>query len=120
MFRNKWKSSLADCTPLIRRGTPINIQKIVSLFIILLCGFLCALITLFIETKYGHVLQSQLYSHEKTIINSKDKKMILLRQFKEDLNIGIPHSTLNIQLQDILNLHNKCQCCTCKCTCKCN
>ena len=111
IFRNKWKSTETDCTPLIRRGTPINIQKIVSLFIILFCGFLCALITLFIEKKFGHALKPQLYSHESTFVTSKDKKIVLLEQFKEDLRItNASNSSLNSQLQDILDLHKKCQC----------
>ena len=103
-----------DCTPLIQRATPINIEKIFSLFIILFCGFLCALITLFFEKRIGSTLQSKHYSNGGTFITSKDKLKILLNEFEEDLRIAnTTNSTLSSKLQNIQDLHNKCQCCRC-------
>ena len=109
-FRNKWTELKSDCTPLIQRGTPINIQKISSLLIILFCGLLCALFTLFVETIFGPALQPY------TIKNSKYKMKILLREVIEDIKIAnVYNSSLNSKLQDIQDLHNNGQCCNYKC-----
>ena len=68
----------------------------------------------FIEKKFGPAFQSQLYSNGSKVITSKDKKIILLKQLKEDLKIANTiNSTLNSQLQDILDLRDKCKCCRC-------
>ena len=116
IFRNKWTQLKSDCTPLIQRGTPINIQKISSLLIILFCGLLCALITLIIEKRFQPAFQSKHFSHGSTLITSKYKMKILITEVIEDTKIAhVTNSSLNSKLQDILDLHNKCHCCTCKC-----
>ena len=118
IFRNKWKILKTDCTPLIQRGTPINIEKISSLLIILFCGFLCALITLIIEKRFQPAFQSEHFSHGSTLITSKYKMKILITEVIEDTKIAdVTNSSLNSKLQDILDFNNKCHCCTCKCKC---
>ena len=113
IFRNKWKILKTDCTPLIQRGTPINIEKISSILIILFCGLLFTLITLIIEKRFQPAFQSKHFFHGSTFITSKYKMKILITEVIEDTKTA--NVSLNSKLQDILDLHNKCHCCTCKC-----
>ena len=49
-INTKWnRLTQRDCTPLIRKGKPLSIEKLISLFFIPVLGFLLALIIAFFE-----------------------------------------------------------------------
>ena len=76
----KWKIPEQNCVPLIRKGTPISIEKIATLFIGLLFGLLCAFIVFVVEKQSGSCFMSVFnttYKHPKIKVN------VLLNEFNE-------------------------------------
>ena len=45
----RWQSMRPNCNPLVRKGNPLSLEKLISIFMILLLGIICALIVMLIE-----------------------------------------------------------------------
>ena len=45
----RWESMRPNCNPLVRKGNPLSLEKLISIFMILLLGIICALFVMLIE-----------------------------------------------------------------------
>ena len=45
----RWETMRPNCNPLIRKGNPLSIEKLISIFAILSLGIICALFVMLIE-----------------------------------------------------------------------
>ena len=74
-----------NCNPLVRKGNPLSLEKLISIFMILLLGIICALIVMLIEQ---------------------------CKYFKADLNVNQPAKSVDFQklklvCEEIENCLNK-------------
>ena len=66
----RWESMRPNCNPLVRKGNPLSLEKLISIFMILLLGIICALIVMLIEQ---------------------------LKRFKADSNVNPPAKSVDFQ-----------------------
>ena len=81
----RWESMRPNCNPLVRKGNPLSLEKLISIFMILLLGIICALIVMLIEQ---------------------------CKYFKADLNVNQPAKSVDFQklklvCEEIENCLNK-------------
>ena len=57
----KWQPPEADCEPLRRSGQSLPIEKLISLFVIVIFGLILAAITFILEIVYFEFIKSQAY-----------------------------------------------------------
>ena len=58
---SKWQPPKADCEPLRRSGQSLPIEKLISLFVIVIFGLILAAITFILEIVYFEFIKSQAY-----------------------------------------------------------
>ena len=109
----KWAKSDLDCTPLLRQGKALSIEKLSFLFIIILFGFSLAIITLLFEKLFGHIRSTR--NMNNRVFKSKNFKSTSL---KNKLNLYIhdlKRKLITKQIQDpilfslIEDIQNQCR-----------
>ena len=79
----KWKINEPNCQPLIRKGNPLNFEKLVSLFLILVIGVICSLIVMIYEKcTFSKEKKANLISEREA---SKKRCGIIFKEMKDCL-----------------------------------
>ena len=77
-INTKWdKFTQRDCKPLVKKGNPLNIEKLSSLFFISLFGLLMAIFSLFLEYLFSSFQKKDIGPENKIIL---DKAKIVLTE----------------------------------------
>ena len=82
----RWKIKEPDCSPLIKKGKPLNIRKLISIFFIIGLGILLTIIVMLLENLQHSLLKKKNDSNnirddlisEKDFVNRKIEEMIKL------------------------------------------
>ena len=104
-LQQKWALKKQNCAPLHRKGEPLSVQKLSSLFLFCLFGIILTMVTLFIEimiNKYGHKnnISTQLYPPVVTA------KIILKNNLQELGKRNMGNQVLHSLIQDIQQKFN--------------
>ena len=85
----KWQPPEPDCAPLQKTGKPMKIEKLISLYFILLIGIILALIMLLLEYLYNYIkpsistsISDQAHKDDEIIVELKS----LLKECHGSLN----------------------------------
>ena len=79
-INTKWdKFTQRDCKPLVKKGNPLNFEKLSSLFFISLFGLLMAIFSLFLEYLFSSFQKKDIGPENKIIL---DKAKIVLTEIK--------------------------------------
>ena len=101
-LQQKWALKKQNCAPLHRKGEPLSVQKLSSLFLFCLFGIILTMVTLFIEIMYGHKnnISTQLYPPVVTA------KIILKNDLQELGKRNMGNQVLHSLIQDIQQKFN--------------
>lgn len=71
----KWEDQKIDCSPLVRKGVPLTLEKVISLFMIIALGAISGLFVMFIEQYSSKMIKKKTTSMKKD--KWKELKFIL-------------------------------------------
>ena len=97
-LRKKWTALKPDCRPIHKEGKPLNLEKMISLFIMSIIGIFIAIIILIIE-KICHA-----YKPRKHVCIKETNCMKLQRLFmklQNDLNVDESPITMRTLVKEI-------------------
>ena len=99
----KWEKAKPDCGTILRSGSPLSWQKLITVFVIVNMGIILSLATLFIEKMYHTFLYKNLPHHlaiqEANMIKLQHVLMRIECNLKNDNNVKL--STIETLVQEM-------------------